>query len=88
MKMLICLCFKLMIFFEDQFLADKSSRLIERLFSYMPLVSNKGARLQVIVCSATLHNFEIKKFAVGFFVFDMFLAYCNVISLLEEIDLG
>uniref|UniRef100_A0A1I7XE52 ATP-dependent RNA helicase n=1 Tax=Heterorhabditis bacteriophora TaxID=37862 RepID=A0A1I7XE52_HETBA len=57
----------------DQFLADKSSRLIERLFSYMPLVSNKGARLQVIVCSATLHNFEIKKFAVGFFVFDMFL---------------
>ena len=34
-----------------------------RLHNKMPSVTVDGKRLQMIVCSATLHNFEVKKLA-------------------------
>lgn len=37
--------------------------LIMRLHRAIPAVSIEGKRLQLIVCSATLHNFEVKKLA-------------------------
>lgn len=49
----------------DQFLADKNggARQIDTLFRALPLVSQDGTRRQVIACSATLHNFEVSRFA-------------------------
>lgn len=37
--------------------------LINRIYRKIPGVSAEGKRLQMIVCSATLHNFEVKKLA-------------------------
>ena len=34
-----------------------------KLHQKMPSVTVDGKRLQMIVCSATLHNFEVKKLA-------------------------
>uniref|UniRef100_A0A0N5A8A6 ATP-dependent RNA helicase n=1 Tax=Syphacia muris TaxID=451379 RepID=A0A0N5A8A6_9BILA len=36
---------------------------IERLYAMLPRITPDGARLQMIVCSATLHNFDVKKLA-------------------------
>lgn len=36
---------------------------IERLHRQMPKVTSDGRRLQMVVCSATLHDFEVKKMA-------------------------
>lgn len=36
---------------------------VNRLFGAIPKVSPDGKRLQMIVCSATLHNFDVKKLA-------------------------
>ena len=38
-------------------------QLLANLQAKMPKMFNDGRRLQLIVCSATLHNFEVKKFA-------------------------
>lgn len=37
--------------------------LIERLYKQMPKITSDGRRLQMIVCSATLHDFDVKKMA-------------------------
>ncbi|KAK3772972.1 hypothetical protein RRG08_036306 [Elysia crispata] len=37
--------------------------LINRLHGQIPKVTNDGKRLQMIVCSATLHSFDVKKMA-------------------------
>ena len=34
-----------------------------KLYRLIPNVTLDGKRLQMIVCSATLHNFEVKKLA-------------------------
>ncbi|UMM30905.1 hypothetical protein L5515_012597 [Caenorhabditis briggsae] len=49
----------------DQFLADKNgaARQIDTIFRALPLVTRDGTRRQVIACSATLHNFEVSRFA-------------------------
>ncbi|EFP11767.1 hypothetical protein CRE_26736 [Caenorhabditis remanei] len=49
----------------DQFLADKNggARQIDTLFRALPLVAQDGTRRQVIACSATLHNYEVARFA-------------------------
>lgn len=49
----------------DQFLADKNggARQIDTLFRSLPLTASDGSRRQVIACSATLHNFEVSRFA-------------------------
>lgn len=42
-----------------------SMRIIRELHSRIPQYSYDGQRLQMIVCSATLHNVEVSKLAVG-----------------------
>ena len=38
-------------------------QLINRLHAAIPKMTSDGTRLQMIVCSATLHAFEVKKMA-------------------------
>ncbi|XP_076269048.1 ATP-dependent RNA helicase Ddx1 [Rhynchophorus ferrugineus] len=47
----------------DGLLKQGYTDLIERLHRQMPKITADGKRLQMIVCSATLHAFEVKKMA-------------------------
>jgi ATP-dependent RNA helicase DDX1 len=47
----------------DGLLKQGYTELIERLHRQMPKITADGRRLQMIVCSATLHAFEVKKMA-------------------------
>ena len=47
----------------DGLLQQNHTNLIVRLHSMIPRMFDDGARLQMIVCSATLHNFDVKKLA-------------------------
>lgn len=47
----------------DGLLTQGHRDFINRLYREIPNVSADGKRLQMIVCSATLHNFEVKKLA-------------------------
>lgn len=47
----------------DGLLAQGNQDLILRIFNKIPKMSPDGKRLQMIVCSATLHSFEVKKLA-------------------------
>lgn len=47
----------------DGLLQQGYSQLIDRLHKQIPKVTNDGKRLQMIVCSATLHSFDVKKMA-------------------------
>lgn len=49
----------------DGLLKQGYTDLIERLHKQMPKITADGRRLQMIVCSATLHAFEVKKLAVS-----------------------
>lgn len=48
----------------DGLLKQGYSDLIDRLHKQIPKITSDGKRLQMIVCSATLHAFEVKKMAV------------------------
>lgn len=47
----------------DGLLKQGNSGLIDRLHKQIPKLTADGSRLQMIVCSATLHDFEVKKMA-------------------------
>jgi len=47
----------------DGLLQQGHQNLIARLHSLLPRMFEDGRRLQMIVCSATLHNFDVKKLA-------------------------
>ena len=47
----------------DGLLSAGHKDLIVRIKNKIPSISADGKRLQMIVCSATLHNFEVKKLA-------------------------
>ncbi|CAG9860100.1 unnamed protein product [Phyllotreta striolata] len=47
----------------DGLLKQGYTDFIERLHKQMPKITSDGKRLQMIVCSATLHAFEVKKMA-------------------------
>ncbi|XP_058801353.1 ATP-dependent RNA helicase Ddx1 isoform X2 [Phymastichus coffea] len=47
----------------DGLLKANYGELIERLHRQMPKITSDGKRLQMVVCSATLHAFEVKKMA-------------------------
>lgn len=49
----------------DGLLKQGYGNLLERLHKQMPKITADGNRLQMIVCSATLHAFEVKKMAVS-----------------------
>ena len=42
---------------------NQQQRLIENIHRKCPKTSHDGSRLQMVVCSATLHNFQVKKLA-------------------------
>ena len=60
----LCLCRFFVLDEADGLLKQNYGDLIERLHRQMPKITNDGNRLQMIVCSATLHAFEVKKMAV------------------------
>ncbi|EFN80062.1 ATP-dependent RNA helicase Ddx1 [Harpegnathos saltator] len=47
----------------DGLLKQGCTELIDRLHKQIPKITSDGKRLQMIVCSATLHAFEVKKMA-------------------------
>lgn len=47
----------------DGLLKQRYTQFIDNLHRQMPKISSDGKRLQMIVCSATLHDFEVKKMA-------------------------
>ena len=47
----------------DGLLKQGNSALIDRIYKQIPNMTSDGQRLQMIVCSATLHDFEVKKMA-------------------------
>jgi ATP-dependent RNA helicase DDX1 len=47
----------------DALLQQGHFNLVTRLHSQIPRMFSDGKRLQMIVCSATLHNFDVKKLA-------------------------
>ncbi|KAI4475543.1 hypothetical protein M0802_015111, partial [Mischocyttarus mexicanus] len=47
----------------DGLLKQGYTDLIDRLHKQIPKITSDGKRLQMIVCSATLHSFEVKKMA-------------------------
>ncbi|XP_046814576.1 ATP-dependent RNA helicase Ddx1 isoform X1 [Vespa crabro] len=47
----------------DGLLKQGYTELIDRLHRQIPKITSDGKRLQMIVCSATLHSFEVKKMA-------------------------
>lgn len=51
--------------FQDGLLSQGYGDLINRLHEQIPKVTSDSKRLQMIVCSATLHSFEVKKMAVS-----------------------
>lgn len=51
----------------DGLLKQGYGDLIDRLHKQIPKITSDGKRLQMIVCSATLHAFEVKKMAVSQF---------------------
>lgn len=52
----------------DGLLKQGHEGLITRLHGKIPKITCDGRRLQMIVCSATLHSFEVKKMAVSIVV--------------------
>lgn len=47
----------------DGLLKQGYGGLIDRLYNQIPKITSDGRRLQMIVCSATLHDFDVKKMA-------------------------
>ena len=52
----------------DGLLKQGYTELIDRLHRQIPKITSDGRRLQMIVGSATLHAFEVKKMAVSFHI--------------------
>jgi len=57
----------------DGLLAQNQLRAIESIYNKCPKMSADGKRLQMIVCSATLHNFNVKKLAEKLMHFPIWL---------------
>jgi ATP-dependent RNA helicase DDX1 len=49
----------------DGLLQQGNMQLIDRIHAQIPKITADGKRLQMVVCSATLHSFEVKKMAVS-----------------------
>ncbi len=57
----------------DGLISGGHSNLISRIKSSIPQVSSDGRRIQMIVCSATLHNFEVQKLAEKLMYFPVWI---------------
>ena len=51
----------------DGLLQQGHGDLINRLYARAPKMTSDGKRLQMIVCSATLHSMDVKRMAVSSF---------------------
>jgi ATP-dependent RNA helicase DDX1 len=51
--------------FQDGLLSAGYGDLIARIHKQIPKVTSDGKRLQMIVCSATLHSMDVRKMAVS-----------------------
>ena len=49
---------------QDGLLAQDQGKLIREMHRDIPTITPDGRRLQMVVCSATLHNFDVKRLAV------------------------
>ena len=49
----------------DGLLSQGHDKFINRIHAAIPKIAPDGSRLQMVVCSATLHNFDVKKMAVS-----------------------
>nr|XP_045606547.1 ATP-dependent RNA helicase Ddx1-like [Procambarus clarkii] len=47
----------------DGLLKQGHERLINNIYNSIPKITSEGKRLQMVVCSATLHSFEVKRMA-------------------------
>lgn len=47
----------------DGLLKQGHERLINSIYNSIPKITSEGKRLQMVVCSATLHSFEVKRMA-------------------------
>ena len=56
--------------FQDGLLSAGYGDLITRIHNQIPKVTPDGKRLQMIVCSATLHSFDVKKMAVCRYLYE------------------
>ncbi|XP_052816444.1 ATP-dependent RNA helicase DDX1-like [Mya arenaria] len=62
-KLLLSACRFFVLDEADGLLSQGYGDLINRLHAQIPKVTNDGKRLQMVVCSATLHSFDVKKMA-------------------------
>lgn len=71
----------------DGLLKQGCSRQIENMHRSMPKITPEGRRLQMVVCSATLHDFEVKKLSVStFLVKFMYSKYLTCTNLFHEVE--
>ncbi|ETN69369.1 DEAD/DEAH box helicase [Necator americanus] len=68
----------------DQILSSFKQQL-ERLLAKVPTVSSNGMRLQVIACSATLHNMQITQFADKYMNFPQWIDLKGMDSVAETV---
>lgn len=68
----------------DQILSSFKPQL-ERLLSKVPTISSNGMRLQVIACSATLHNQQINQFADKYMNFPQWIDLKGMDSVAETV---
>ena len=67
----------------DALLAQGNMKMLSDLQAKMPKMFSDGRRLQLIVCSATLHNFEVKKFAEKLMYFPFWVDLKGEVSALS-----
>ncbi|KHJ74785.1 DEAD/DEAH box helicase, partial [Oesophagostomum dentatum] len=70
--------------FQDQILSAWKQQL-ERFLAKVPTVSTNGMRLQVIACSATLHNMQITQFADRYMNFPQWIDLKGMDSVAETV---
>ena len=71
------------IYSQDGLLSAGYGELITRIYKQIPQVTGDGKRLQMIVCSATLHSIDVRRLAVSF-CRSSFVRYFIIVGLSME----
>jgi len=61
----VCLALCVCVCVQDGLLTSGYTDLIGRIHKQIPKVTTDGKRLQMVVCSATLHSLDVRKMAVS-----------------------
>jgi len=59
---------------QDGLLTSGYGDLIARIHKQIPQVTPDGKRLQMVVCSATLHSVDVRRMAVSVYIFFVILS--------------